>query len=137
MDLPGGTYWSRWLQFLREDVMSRGYIFEKELTFFKVFADAEAAVSEIVRYYSNFHSYRFVKQDLVIRLNHAPTPELIDRLNRDFSDIATDGKIWQTDPLPEEADDPDTLHLHRLQVRFNRADFARLRQMIDVINDAA
>jgi hypothetical protein len=36
--------------------------------------------------------------------------------------------------LPEELDDPDTLHLHRLLVRFNREDFARLRQMIDVIN---
>ena len=31
-------------------------------------------------------------------------------------------------------DDPDTLHLHRLLVRFNREDFARLRQMIDEIN---
>jgi len=136
MDLPGGTYWSRWREFLREDVMSRGYIVEREMTFFKIFTDAEAAVNEITRYYRNYHSYRFVKHDLVIRLNHPPTPELIDRLNRDFADIVTDGKVRETAPLPEEADDPDTLHLHRLLVRFNREDFARLRQMIDVINDA-
>ena len=136
MDLPEGAYWQRWLEFLREDVMSRGYIVERELTFFKIFTDAEAAVNEITRYYRNYHSYRFVKQDLVIRLNHPPTPELIDRLNRDFADIVTDGKVRETSPLPEEADDPDTLHLHRILVRFNREDFARLRQMIDVINDA-
>jgi hypothetical protein len=61
---------------------------------------------------------------------------LIDRLNRDFADIMTDGKIRQTEPLPDEADDPDTLHLHRLLVRFNREDFFRLRQMIDEINGA-
>ena len=134
MDLPDGTYWSRWREFLRENVMSRGYIVENEMTFFKIFTDADAAVNEITRYYRNFHSYRFVKQDLVIRLNHAPSPELIDRLNRDFADIVTDGKVRETDPLPDEVEDPDTLHLHRLLVHFNREDFARLRQMIDVIN---
>ena len=114
MDLPDGTYWSRWREFLRENVMSRGYIVENEMTFFKIFTDADAAVNEITRYYRNFHSYRFVKQDLVIRLNHAPSPELIDRLNRDFADIVTDGKVRETDPLPDEVEDPDTLHLHRL-----------------------
>jgi hypothetical protein len=134
MDLPDGTYWSRWREFLRENVMSRGYIVENEMTFFKIFTDADAAVNEISRYYRNYHSYRFVKQDLVIRLNHAPSPELIDRLNRDFADIATDGKVRETDRLPDELEDPDTLHLHRLLVHFNREDFARLRQMIDVIN---
>ena len=138
MDLPDGTYWSRWREFLRENVMSRGYIVENEMTFFKIVTDADAAVNEITRYYRNFHSYRFVKQDLVIRLNHAPSPDLIDRLNRDFADIVTDGKIRKADPLPDEVEDevedPDTLHLHRLLVHFNREDFARLRQMIDVIN---
>jgi uncharacterized protein (TIGR00730 family) len=134
MDLPDGTYWSRWREFLRENVMSRGYIVENEMTFFKIFTDADAAVNEITRYYRNYHSYRFVKHDLVIRLNHAPSPQLIDRLNRDFADIVTDGKVRETDRLPDEVEDPDTRHLHRLLVHFNREDFARLRQMIDVIN---
>lgn len=134
MDLPDGTYWSRWREFLRENVMSRGYIVENEMTFFKIFTEADAAVNEITRYYCNFHSYRFVKRDLVIRLNHAPSPDLIDRLNRDFADIVSDGKVRKTESSPDEADDPETLHLHRLLVRFNREDFARLRQMIDVIN---
>ena len=60
---------------------------------------------------------------------------MIDRLNRDFADIVTDGKVRETDPLPDEVERcPDTLHLHRLRMHFNREDFARLRQMIDVIN---
>jgi uncharacterized protein (TIGR00730 family) len=136
MDLPDGNYWSRWIEFLRDDVMSRGYIVEREMTFFKTFSDADAAVKEITNYYRNYHSYRFVKQDLVIRLNHPPAPELIERLNQEFADIISDGKVRQTEPLPDEADDPDTLHLHRLLVRFNREDFARLRQMIDAINES-
>jgi uncharacterized protein (TIGR00730 family) len=135
MDLPDGAYWSRWQEFLRDDVMSRGYIIDSEMKLFKIFTDADAAVKEIKGFYRNYHSFRFVKQDLVIRLNHPPAPALIDRLNRDFADIVSDGKVRLTEPLPDEADDPDTLHLHRLLVRFNREDFARLRQMIDVINE--
>jgi len=136
MDLPDGTYWSRWQEFLRDDVMSRGYISERETGLFTILTSADAAVEEIARFYRNFHSYRFVKQNLVIRLNHAPTPALIDRLSRDFADILTDGKVRQTESLAEEADDPDALPLPRLLMRFNRPDFARLRRMIDVINDA-
>jgi len=115
-------------------MLSRGYISGKEFSFFKIMDNVEAAVGEIETFYRNFHSYRFVKQDLVIRLNHPPPPDLIDTLNQSFVDVLTKGKIKQTDPLAEEADDQGTLHLPRLSVPFNREDFARLRQMIDVIN---
>lgn len=134
LDLPDGTYWKRWEEFLRSDVMNRGYIAEQEMVLFKIVTDAAAVVWEIENFYRNFHSYRFVKNDLVVRLNHPPTPELIDRLNREFTDIVKGGKVRQTEPLPAEADDPGKLHLHRLLMRFNREDYARLRQMINVIN---
>jgi hypothetical protein len=134
MDIPEGTYWRRWQEFLRQDVMSRGYITEKEMTFFRIATSADAAVQEIKNFYRNFHSYRFVKHDLVIRLNYPPSFELINRLNRDFADILKDGNVQQSEPLAAEADDPGKLHLHRLRMRFNREDYARLRQMIDVIN---
>ena len=134
VDLPDKRYWSEWEQFVRRAILSRGYIAEEELSFFKIIDDVEAMVQEIKSFYRNYHSYRFVKQDLVIRLNHPPAPGLICRLNQEFQDIFTDGEVRQTEPLPDESDDPDTLHLHRLLVHFNRQDFARLRQMIDVIN---
>ena len=133
MDLPGGEYWKEWERFLREAMLSRGYISGKEFSFFKIMDNVDAAIGEIESFYRNFHSYRFVKQDLVIRLNHPPAPDLIETLNQTFADILV-GKIKQTEPLAEESDEPDTLHLHRLSVPFNRADFPRLRQMIGGIN---
>lgn len=136
MDVPGGTYWKEWLGFLRGAVQSRGYITEEEMGFFKIIDNVEGAVAEIKNFYRLYHSYRYVKRELVIRLNSAPAPALIDRLNRDFRDIFRSGAVRQTEPLPDEADEPATLHLHRLLVPFNRMDFARLRQMIDVINQA-
>jgi uncharacterized protein (TIGR00730 family) len=114
MDLPDGTYWA--------------------MTFFRIHTSAAAAVDEITKFYRNFHSYRFVKHELVIRINHPPSANLIERLNRDFKDIVI-GEVRQTEPLSAESNDANTLHLHRLLMRFNREDYARLRQMIDVIND--
>jgi uncharacterized protein (TIGR00730 family) len=134
VDLPEGTYWSRWWEFLQDDVLRRGYISEREMNLFKIVTSADAAVEEITRFYRNFHSYRFVKKDLVIRLNNPPTAVLIDRLNDEFADILANRQIRQSAYLPEEADDPATHELPRLLVRFKQEDFARLRQMIDVIN---
>lgn len=136
MDLPGKSYWKQWEQFVRNEMLSRGYISEEELTFFKIIEDVDSALREIEQFYRNYHSYRFVKRELVIRLNRAPTPTVIETMNREFRDILTGGEVKLTEPLPDESDDPDTLHLHRLLVPFNREDYARLRQMIDVINEA-
>src|SRR5262249_3146750 len=54
MDIPGGTYWRSWQEFLREDVVSRGYITETEMTFFRIITSADAAVQEIKNFYRNF-----------------------------------------------------------------------------------
>lgn len=134
VDTPDRVYWTQWENFLREAMLSRGYITGGEFSFFKIVDNVDAAIQEIKAFYRNFHSYRFVKQDLVIRLNYPPSPQLIDKLNENFADLLTEGKIRQTEPLADELDDPSTLHLHRLLVPFKREEFARLRQMIDVIN---
>jgi uncharacterized protein (TIGR00730 family) len=134
MGLPDRPYWSQWERFVREEMLSRRYIAGNEFSFFKILDDVEAAIDEIQTFYRNFHSYRFVKRDLVIRLNHPPTSALIDTLNQSFADVLVKSKIKQIEPHPEETDDPATLHLYRLSVPFNREDFARLREMIDVIN---
>src|SRR5919106_6667405 len=135
MDLPGNSYWGPWEKFVRHAILSRGYISEEELSLFKVINDVDAAVGEIKNFYRNYHSYRFVGHDLVIRLNHRPSPALIERLNREFQDILRNGKVRQVEPLPDESDEPETLQLCRLLVPFNREDFPRLRRMIDVINE--
>jgi uncharacterized protein (TIGR00730 family) len=134
MDLPDRPYWQQWERFVREAMLSRGYISGREFSFFKILDNVDAAVGEIKSFYRNFHSYRFVKQDLVMRLNRAPTPALIDTLNQNFADILVRGMIKQIEPLAEESDEPGTMHLYRLSIPFNREEFARLREMIDVIN---
>ncbi len=134
MDLPGKGYWKEWEGFVRKRMLNEGFISEEDLNFFKIVEDTEAVIQEIKQFYRNYHSYRFVGEDLVIRLLHPPTPGLIEELNRDFQDLLTEGRVRSTTPLPEEADDPEAFSLPRLLVPFNRKDFGRLRKIIDVIN---
>ena len=134
VDLPGQGYWHEWENFVRKRMLQQGYISEQDLSLYKIVDDVELAVQEIKNFYRNYHSYRYVNKNLVVRMVHPPTDELIHRLNSDFKDMLTEGEIKRTDSLPEESDDPDTLQLPRLLIPFSRVDYGRLRQLIDVIN---
>src|SRR4029077_13461064 len=92
----------------------------------------EAAVQEIIQFYRNFHSYRYVRDKLVIRMNRPLPPELVARMNEDFGDIIEEGIIEQIGALPEEAD--DVPEKPRLYMQFNRRSHGRLRKIIDLIN---
>ncbi len=135
VDLPDRGYWKEWEGFVRGRMLNQGFISKEDLDFFKIVEDIEAAIEEIKKFYRNYHSYRFVRQDLVLRSLRPPSPALIESLNRNFRDILTEGEVRATGPLSEEADDPETVSLPRLLVPFNRKSFGRLRKMIDVIND--
>ncbi|OGQ82486.1 MAG: Rossman fold protein, TIGR00730 family [Deltaproteobacteria bacterium RIFCSPLOWO2_12_FULL_60_19] len=135
VDLPGKGYWRDWESFLKRRLLDTGFISPQDLGLFEIVEDVAAAVAQIKNFYRNYHSYRFVKQDLVIRVQQPPTEALVAKLNDAFQDLLTGGDIRRTEALPEESDDPDTLSYPRLLVPFNRRDFGRLRQMIDMINE--
>ena len=137
VDLPGEGYWQAWRTFLEEQMLDRGFISKQDLSLFRIHTDVEEVVREIQGFYRNYHSARFVNRHLVIRLQHPLKESVIGTINREFRDIMTEGEITPTAPLPEEADDPDTHHLYRILMPFNRRDFGRLRQMIDFLNEQA
>ncbi len=64
--------------------------------------------------------------------------EIIDSLmeiKANFSDIlVSNGDLFMSGPLTEEMDEPEIVHLPRIILDFNRRDFGRLRELIDVIN---
>ena len=75
-----------------------------------------------------------MKDLFIIRLNHAPTDSAIEALNEDFADIITDSPIKRIEPTAEEREDNDHLNLQRIGFGFNRRDYGRLRQLVDVLN---
>ena len=131
VDAPGGDYWSDWQLYVKKQLLGKKKISPEDLSLYKITDSADVAVQEILRFYSNYHSMRFVKDQLVIRVQKAPSPELIKSLNTDFKDICVQGAIAASKPLAEET---DQLALHRIVFQFDRLHFGRLRQLIDRLN---
>ncbi len=135
MDAPGGSYWQDLDAVIRKNLLDRRYISEDDVRLYRITDSAEEAAAEIVRFYGNYQSQRYVRDRLVMRLRRAPSPEELERLNRDFADICARGRIEVTPPLPEEADEPDSLDLQRIVLDFDRRHFGRHRQLIDALNN--
>jgi uncharacterized protein (TIGR00730 family) len=134
VDKPGGTYWKTWDKNIREHLLRDGLISPDDLNLYRITDSADEAVKIITRFYRNFHSTRFVKDLFIIRLKHAPTDTALEALNEDFADIVMEGTISRIEPTPEEREDRDQLGLQRIAFAFNRRDYGRLRQLVDVLN---
>jgi uncharacterized protein (TIGR00730 family) len=134
IDRTGGTYWKTWDKHIREHLLRNQLISEDDLNLYQMTDDPDQAVKWITRFYRNFHSSRFVRELLVLRLHRLPSASAIAALNEDFSDIIDGGELVATEALLEEREDQDALELPRVAFRFNRRDYGRLRQMINVLN---
>ena len=93
IDKPGGTYWSHWDRYVRNELLSGKMISEEDLSLYRITTSIQEAMREINDFYRIYHSQRYVRGQLVMRLNHLPKPEFITRLNDEFSDILISGKI--------------------------------------------
>ena len=134
VDPPGGTYWKTWDKHVREHLLRDELISPDDLNLYRITDNTDEAVKIITRFYRNFHSIRFVKDLLVIRLKNAPSATALAAMNEDFADIITGEPIQVIQPTPEETEDNDQLDLPRIAFGFNRRDYGRLRQLIDVLN---
>src|SRR5947209_8938193 len=109
IDRPGGTYWKTWDKNIREHLLRNQLISEDDLHLYQITDDTEQAVKWITRFYRNYHSMRFVKDLLVIRLNHAPSRSALHAFNEDFPDIITGEKLHAIEATPEEREDRDAV----------------------------
>lgn len=134
LDVPGGSYWHDWRQYAEKHLSGPGLISRDDWHLIKITNDIEEAVSEITGFYRNFHSSRYVKDKLVIRLKQRPTTQQVEALNEQFSDIVSDGRIIVAEPLPEEANEPDIFHLPRVVFSFNKRNMGRLRLLVNELN---
>jgi len=135
IDSPGGNYWKTWFAFLSEYLLKLGLIGETDLNFFKMTDSVDDAIAEILRFYKNFVSYRWVGKRMVVRMNRQLSAGAIAKLNIDFKDILLQAAIEQTAALPEEKNEPELAALPRLILIPNQRQYGRIRQLIDAVND--
>jgi uncharacterized protein (TIGR00730 family) len=134
VERPGGDYWRMWDKNVREQLLRAQLISPDDLSLYRITDSTDEAVKIITRFYRNFHSTRFVKDLFIIRLKNAPNESALAAMNEDFADIIVEGKIHAVQPTPEEVEHSEHLELKRIAFNFNRRDYGRLRQLIDVLN---
>jgi len=134
VDIPGEPYWEAWQAFVSGEVIRRGLASPDDRSFYKITDDVQAAVDEILGFYRNYQSRRFVGSTMVIRLKTAPSDAELEALNTEFADICSDRGIWRTDPLGPERSGRDHLDLPRVALEIDLRFQGRLRQLIDALN---
>jgi len=134
LDAPGGRFWRGFERYMREELLARGFIDEADLRLFLITDSVDEAVQEITRFYTNYHSERYVNERLVLRLRRAPPERMLEALSADFADILL-GPVEAVEASPAEVRDNDVPDLPRVALRFDRAHVGRLRLLIDRLNE--
>jgi uncharacterized protein (TIGR00730 family) len=135
LDEPGGTYWKTFDTFVRREMVGRGMVGSSDPDLYRITDDVETAAAEVETFYRNYHSQRYVRDSLVLRMRRPLAAETLAELNARFSDIMTGPAVQAPGPVAGEGD--ELADLPRLVLPFNRSGFSRLRSLIDVVNTPA
>ena len=134
LDEPGGQFWHDFHEFVKRRLLNHRMISPEDLSLYKLTDNTADAVREILDFYRTYHSMRYVRNKLVLRLQTAPNEEQLAHLRANFREILTDGDFHVSGPLAEERQETALAGLARLSFRFNRRSLGRLRQLIDYLN---
>jgi uncharacterized protein (TIGR00730 family) len=134
IDQPGGNYWAMWQEYVKKQLLERGLIGPDDLALYKITDSVEEAAEEVKKFYSNYHSLRYSKDELVMRIKRAPSPAQLEYITEHFSDIKVKGTFRISSALNVERDEPSLAKLPRLVFIFNRREHGRLRMLIDYLN---
>ena len=135
VETPDGKFWKPLVQFLSQQLTREGMVSPHDQRIYQVVRSPREAVEHILRFYSVYHSLRYVGDHLVLRLQQELPSASLELLQREFADLVTGGTLLQRSALPEEADEPELRHLSRLVFQFNRYEYGRLAALIHRINE--
>jgi len=134
LDVPGGTYWQAWESFVVDEVIALGLVSAADRALYRITDNVDDATAELLGFFSNFHSMRYVGRRLVMRLQVAPTAPELEQLAATFADICTRGTFESISATPAEVASGDYVDLPRIALYFNRLSHGRLRTLIDAVN---
>jgi hypothetical protein len=136
VDRAGGRFWHAWQEYVQHHLLGRKLISPEDFHLYKITDSVDAAVDEVVNFYKNFHSVRYYRDDVIIRLHRAPSPAQLADIKGKFQDIvypgASDFRVSAA--LPIEADEEPLAAMPRLIFGFNKKDHGRFRVLIDYLN---
>ncbi len=133
LDTPGDPYWETVHDFVGRQLVERGLVAAADTELYLVTDDCQAAVDEVLGFYKNFDSLRYVGHLAVMRMKHAPTDAQLAALNERFGHFSTGG-IARATPFEQERRENDRLDLARITFTLANHSAGVLRGLIDAVN---
>jgi len=133
LEAPGDDYWGPLLRSWVRRLVDDGLVSAEDTQVLFHTDNVEAAVTHIKSFYTNYHSFRYVGEWMVLRLLNPLSEAAMESLNAEFSDVLHEGVIEQIYNWPK-SDDESFAHLPRLRLRMNPHRMNVLPQLIRRMN---
>jgi uncharacterized protein (TIGR00730 family) len=134
LEVPGDPFWTPLMNTMEPLLINHGLISLSDTSLYRITDNITTAVSEITDFYANFHSIRFVKDRLYIRMRRPIPIADFAVLAQEFRYLTVDGDMDQPSATPEEIKTNDNVDLFRVSLYYAAKGFADLRPLIDAIN---
>jgi hypothetical protein len=134
LELPGEPFWTPLMKSMEPILLEKGLISENDTTLYLITDDVNIAVSTITDFYRNYHSIRFVNDNLIIRMQRPIPSAAFELLARQHNAISDDTGIIQRGPTKAEIRDNELLDMSRISLKYVAKGFADLRPIINDIN---
>ena len=135
LDHPKSRYWQGFFNFCKQQLAKQKLIDPRDMDLVYFTHNPVQAADYINDFYRVYHSMRFVKDTLVLRLQRKLSRIELAILNREFKDIVRKGSIRQVLEAFEE--ERETVHHQdhpRIYFHFTRNHFFRLHHLIQRLN---
>jgi uncharacterized protein (TIGR00730 family) len=133
LDTPGDPYWETVHDFVGRQLVQRGLVAAADTELYLVTDECQAAVDEVLGFYRNFDSIRYVGHLVVMRMKQAPTDAQLALLNEKFASLCKGG-IARATPFEPERRENDKLDLARITFTLANHSSGVLRELLDTVN---
>jgi uncharacterized protein (TIGR00730 family) len=134
LDTPGDQYWETVHDFVGRQLVERGLVAAADTQLYLVTEDGQAAVAEVLGFYRNYDSIRYIGHMIVMRMKQGPTDEQLAGLNERFGPLCAPGGIVRATPFEPERKEKDRLDLARITFTLANHSSGILREIIDTVN---
>ena len=133
LDTPGDPYWETVHDFVGRQLVQRGLVAAADTELYLVTDQCQAAVDEVLGFYRNFDSIRYVGHLVVMRMKQAPTDAQLALLNEKFGSLCKGG-IARATPFEPERRENDKLDLARITFTLANHSSGVLCELLDTVN---
>ena len=134
LEAPNDDFWGPFIHSWTRRLVADGLISNEDPELLYHTDSVDAATQHIEQYYLNYHSFRYVGDEVLLRLLNPLSKHALQRLNAEFSDILHNGHITQVQQWPK-GDDSNLNHLPRLRLHVKHGKMNVLPQLVRRMND--